>query len=278
MSTSRVKTLVIAALALINILFLAVIIRDSYADARIDRLAIENVCDVLRSCGITIDPDNVKAGGAIRTMRTSRDDEAEAAIAGAVLGPTDMTDQGGGIYRYNNEKGGVAEFYSAGDFSIRADDGVVIRSGGALRSVQALIKDMKLEAVILDVTGSQGSETVKAVSVYRGTSIFNCAIEFQFRDGKLRTIIGRYVTGISPAEDGSVISQAGTALLGFLSATMDNDREDIECTIIYKVEAGYQHSVVGSFGEGVIDPAWLITTDTGRYIIDDTNGEIRALL
>jgi len=270
------KSLVIAALALINIFFLVVIGFDTVNDARTKRQAIENVCAVLQKGGIAIDPDNVKSGGEIKTMKTSRGDETEAAIAHAVLGPTVMTDQGV-IYQYFSETRGVAEFSSAGDFEIRLNEGAITETNGALRTVQGILRDMKLEASGINVYGEPGNETVTAVSAYKGVSIYNCTIEFKFQGGNLLTVKGRYITGITPAGEDTVISQAGTALLGFYAAVRDESREDIACTSISSVEAGYQYRVVGTFGEGLISPVWLFVTDTGQYIFDDATGEVRML-
>ena len=276
MSGSRLKILVIAALVFINAVFLAVIISDNTADAQNERKALENVCSVMQNGGIMINPDDVRTSGVLRTMRTARSDQAEAIIARAVLGETVMTDQGV-IYLYENAERGIAEFYSGCDFEIRVNAGVIPSSEGASRTVRRLLRDMRLETAELFTEGEPGGETVTAVSAYKGASIFNCAIEFVFSGGSLQTVKGRYMTGAVPAEDGAEISRAGTALLGFFAAVRNEDKEDVDCSQIYGVEAGYSHRVVGSFGEGVISPAWLITTDTGIYIMEDLSGEIRLV-
>ena len=273
MSGSRIKTMVIAALLLINVIFLTVIIVDAVAGVRSERQAIENACAVLRHSGIEINPDDVMTAVALRTMRTARGDEAEAAIARALLGPTVMTDQGI-IYLYENVERGIAEFFSVGDFKILLNEGVITNANGTLRTVQRLLRDMKLETAEPILSGEPGNETVTVAGAYRGKSIFNCVIEFIFNGENLEIVKGRYVTNIEVAEDGTEISSAGTTLLTFLAWVK---REDVECARIDSVEAGYQHRAVGSFGESVIAPAWLITADSGRYILDDATGEIWQL-
>jgi len=269
-SVSRIKTIAIVMLISINIFLGAVIVIDTTDDTRIERQAIEDACTVLRLNGIAIDSGAVIANNAIRTMRTAREDEVEALIAQTVLGNTTMTDLGI-IYTYENDQRGMAEFYSAGDFEILLNDGVITNENGTLRTVQALLRDMGLESASQIVALGHDSETVVVTGAYRGASIFNCTTEFIFRRGSLQTIKGRYVAGVEPLEDGAEIMQAGTALLGFLAWIRNGNAE---CTQVFRAEAGYQHSVYGSFGEGVIAPAWLITADSGRYIIDDVTGEI----
>jgi len=270
MSVPRIKTIAITALILINAFFGAVIIIDTTADVSNERQAIENICALMRSNGIELSPDNVKINSSLRQMRTTRALESEEIIARALLDTVTITDQGI-IYLYENPQRGTAEFYSAGDFEIRLNKGVVSNANGTLTTVEGVLRDMKLESSVLTVAMGQETETVIAVGAYRGANIFNCMIEFVFSEGSLETIRGRYVGGIEPTEDDTRISQVGTALLDFLAWSK---REGVECTHIFGVEAGYQHRVAGSYGEGVITPAWLITTDKARYLIDGTTGDI----
>ena len=272
MSLSRMKTIVIAALVLVNAFFLTIILIDKYADARDERLTIEKACSILQSNGITIEPDSIITSGAINTMRTARIIEVEAAIAYAFLGQVDMVDQGGDIYLYENPDSGIAEFSSAGDFSVQLISGVIKSNDSALRTTRELLRKIKLEVTAptasLDLTG----EKVSVYGEYKGARIFNCPIDFIFVDDSLQTVKGRYVADVEAMEGGVQISQVGTVLLGFLAAVK---REEIECREILSIEAGYQHSVAGVFGEGVLNPSWLITTETGRYLIDSATGEMR---
>ena len=273
MSSSSVKTLVIVALVLINVFFLTFIVIDTVSVARNERETLENACAVVKSSGISIDPDSIKAGGELRTMRTVRVNEAEMVIARAILGQTDMTTQGVKFF-YENPGMGKAEFRSGCDFDINLNEGVITSPNGAIRTAKKLLRRMKLETSECFLSSDNGNETVTTLCAYRGASIFNCMIEFLFHDGSLQTIKGKYVTGVEAAENGNGISSVGTALVTFLAAV---NRGEFECSSIYGVEAGYQQSVVGPFGEGVIHPAWLISTDTGQYIIDDSSGEIRMV-
>ena len=270
MSFARIKSLIIVILLCFNLFFLAVIVIDSFADARSERQAVANACTVLSHRGISIDPETVRTAGAIRTMRTARDLSAEALIAGVVLGDTVISDRGA-IYSYESEGRGVAEFSSGGKFEMHLSDGVVTISGSAEKTVQKLLRAMKIETSALSSSSERGSETLIAVCSYKGVSIFNCTIGFTFVGEDLKSIDGKYVSGIETAEDGAEVSTAGTVLLGFMASVLKGDRE---CSRIESVEAGYQSYLAGPFGDGFIAPAWLIVTDTGRYIIDDASGEI----
>jgi hypothetical protein len=242
MGVSRIKSIAIVVLLLINAFFGAVIAIDTTNNARIERLTIEYACDVMRSAGITIDADAINTNSSIKTMRTARQDEAEAMIAQAVLGETVMTDLGA-IFLYENAGRGTAEFYSAGDFEIRLNNAVITNENGTLRTVRELLNDMGLETASQIVAIGQESEIVTVVEAYKGVSIFNCITEFTFSNGSLQTITGRHVTVVEPASNGGEMMPASTALLGFL-AWVRND--NAICTRIEKIEAGYQRRVSGS--------------------------------
>ena len=273
MSVPRIKTLLIAALLTINAFFLTLIIIHYYTDTRDERQAIENTCAILRLNNIGISPGDIKASGRLITMRTVRVIDSEAAIAGVFLGQADMTYQGV-IYRYENKERGTAEFYSAGGFEIKLHDGVITDGDDTLKTVQRLLRDMKLAATPPAMTVNDENKTVSIINSYKGASIYNCTIDFVFNEGCLRTVGGRYVTDIAPADDGIVIPNVSTALLGFLAAVK---RGDIDCTLITNVEAGYFYSAAGPSGEGLLTPVWLITTSDGRFRVDGATGEIRQI-
>jgi len=272
MSLSRIKSIVIAALVLVNAFFLTIILIDHYADARDERQTIEKACSILQSNGIAIDPDNIKTSGTISTMRTARIIEVEAAIAHAFLGQVDMADQGGDIYLYENPNRGIAEFSSAGDFSIELLPGVIGNTDNTLKTTRELLRSMMLEVSAPENSLDPAGEKISVFSVYKGVKIFNCPIDFVYVGNSLKTVKGRYVADVELIDDGAQISQIGTVLLGFLAAVK---RDEIECKEILSIEAGYQHSVAGVLGEGVLNPSWLITTEDGRYLIDSATGEMR---
>ena len=273
MSVSRIKSLIIVALVFLNTFFLVIILIDNNADAREARQAIESVCEIFRLNGITINPDSIKSAGDIHMMRTAREVELEADIAQLFLGEFEMTDQSV-IYLYENIETGTAEFYSAGDFEVRLHEGVITYTNDARQKVQELLASIQPEKFSFDIHYDETNETVNVISIYDNVKIFNSTIDFVFSGNSLRLVEGRYVTGIETMESGTKISNAGTALLSFLSAIRNGD---IDCIEVFSVEAGYLHSVVGSFGDGVIVPVWMVTTNEGRYAVDSASGEIRFI-
>ena len=272
MSKARLKTLVIALLVLLNLFFLAIIITDNAKDAQSRRQAVENVCELLRLGGISIEPEVIREFSPLTEMKTTRDTDAEALFASVTLGETEITDQGV-IYIYENSERGRAEFYSAGDFVMRINEGVVTSTNDRdkIKTVRNLLRDMKLEASQIVSAYEADREIVSVRCSYGKASIFNCSVEFVFNGDNLEVIKGRYITGILNTESGETLSSPGTALLGLLRAVK---RGEVSCESVKSVEAGYYYLIAGSFGEGSIIPAWLITTDIGSFIYNERTGEI----
>jgi hypothetical protein len=270
---SKIKTIVIVALVLINLLFLSLIIIDSITVSRNLREEIELASAVLIAEGIDISPNSIRVDNSIRAMRTSRDSEAELRIAQAVLGDVNVINQGL-IFRYESEQNGVAMFYSAGDFEILLNEGTVGNAGGAVRVVENILREMDIVTVGMTTTNTPTGEVVTVTGAYRDGAIFNNTIEFSFGENGLEGIRGRYVSGFEPIEDGTTISSIGTVMLGFLSKVINGESDT---TMIASVEAGFQFRPSGAIGEGIIVPAWLIITDTGHYLTDCETGEMRLL-
>jgi len=276
MSGSKIRNIAIVSLLLVNILFLAIIIIDAAEDARFEREALENISAILYAGGITIDPDNIISADALRTMRTARAADVERSIVGALLGETNITDQGV-IYVYENPYRGTAEFYSAGDFDVRLFEGVITGGGDVIRTVRSLLQNMGIETMSIALTSDfddneAGSEIVTAVAAYRGAGIFNSVIIFEFKAESLVSVSGRYVAGIEPVDDFAELSQVSSALIRFLAAVKNEELSDFDCNEILDVRAGFRHQSVGT-DEGIIDPVWLITTGNARFMVD-SDGEI----
>jgi hypothetical protein len=270
---SKIKTIVIVALVLINLVFLSLIIIDSVTVSRNLREEIELASAVLLAEGVEINPDNIRVNDSIRAMRTSRDFDAELRIAQAALGEVNVIDLGL-VFRYESEQNGFAVFYSAGDFEILLSEGAVDNSGETVRVVENILREMDIVTVGMTRANTPSGEVITVTGAYRDGAIFNNTIEFSFGETGLEEIRGRYVSGFEMIDDGAEISSIGTVLLGFLSKIIDGESDT---TVITSVEAGFQFRPSGAIGEGIIVPAWLIITDTGQYLTDCETGEMRLL-
>ena len=274
MNRSKVKTISIIALLFVNLLFISFILYDNIAERRERREELELAVSILAAEGIKVDADHIHFTENIRALRTTRDDSVEERIARAVLGSVNNVPHGV-INAYESEDNGVALFYAVGDFEIMLNEGVLPISGGVIQTAERALRSMGVDAIALEIENSdEGATVVTAISAHRGVAIFNNTIDFVFNEYDLITIRGRYVTGFEQVYTYSTISSIPTVLLRILAAIRSGE---IKAQSILRIEAGFQFRPAGGIGEGIVTPAWLITTDTGRYIADCETGEIRAL-
>ena len=277
MERSQVKTIAIIALALINLFLISLIVVDFVLEASDTRYEIALAVEVLAMEGIFVNPYEININRNISAMVTARDMDAELRLAQTLLGEVEIIDQGL-IFRYENPISGVAQFYSAGDFEVVFNGAFLPTPAGGERAVaERLLSDMGIETsgLIRSIAvrpGAAGDRIITATGAYRGASIFNNNIEFIFEGNYLRAVRGRYVSGFEPVENGRQISNIGTVLLGFLASVRNGEITDKN---ILSIEPGFQFRPAGAIGEGIISPAWLITTETGRYIADCETGEFR---
>ncbi|MDR3277985.1 MAG: hypothetical protein LBT12_04360 [Oscillospiraceae bacterium] len=284
MSGSKIKSLVIAALALINVFFLVIFIWGRADTALAARRALENIRQIMLESGVTLQSGAVHGGAALKALRTGRDAAGEEAIARACLGDVSAEDQGGGILRYTSALGS-ATFNSRGEFVIEYTAPVADRENLASAARRWLrTRDMEATAPIAaETVGMQavsavigaetdGTQTVSAVYTYKKTLIFNCRVTFELTDGGRLRVTGRRPAGIREGGTGA-IADVSTVLMGFLSSIRAGE---VSCRAITDVRAGY-HFNAGALGDGELSPGWRVTTDAGEYFVNSLTGELEAM-
>jgi hypothetical protein len=261
---SKIKNLVIAALVILNIVFLGSFLWRQITEETGHREALENLSTVMAQNGIALDPQAVYEGEALPFLKTSRDTSGEKLVAEAVLGDTVKTDQGGNIFCYTG-RDGEALFRNGGEFEFMLNQGAIGIGKGAEDTAERLLKAMRVDAVISKTEGEIGSETVKAVCSWGKTLIYNCSITFEYQNGYLIKINGKRATNIQSTDEYIEMSSAETAVLSFLDAVKNGK---YSCTVINSVSPGYYLTSVSEVDVGELNAVWRIVTDTGTYYVN----------
>ncbi|MDR2420897.1 MAG: hypothetical protein LBD49_02165 [Oscillospiraceae bacterium] len=267
MSTSKLKNIVIAGLVFINVFFLAAISLSSIGESSERRGILSDLRTVFESSGIRLAGELPSSSESLRPLSAERDAFGEAAIARAALGECAPSGDGGARALYTGERG-AAEFNARGEFKIEFAEPYSPR-GDVSSATKRLLRDMGIDAAAPALSESGGIVTATSVFLYKGAPAFNCAISFEFEDGRLLRVTGRRPSGIKDAPAASLRSLP-TALLGFLTFARGGGTD---CSEIASVTAGYRFAV-SAFGEGALSPGWLLDTDAGGYFIDASTGEV----
>ncbi len=269
MGLPRIKNVIIIALLLVNLLFAGIIVSDVVRTASVNRQQYRDMAEIMEQRGIKFVENRVSKSELLSTYTTERDYDNEAYIADTLIGANSVEDQGGNIFMYVGDNA-KAYFRGGNVFEIYYSDDRYKAENDPVDTAKRILSDMKVEYGSLDQTHDGETDFVSAVCTLDGVEAFNCTIEFAFEDGVLSYINGT-LTGKA------VRSRANTELITPLTAIvrfMDLlSTEEYACGEIYSVEQGYI-STVNVFGDGSLEPAWEIRTDSGSCYINASNGDI----
>ena len=268
MSFSRLKTLVIAALALINVFFLITIAVGQAQDVAERRRIAEGTRAALEMGGISVECE--LRMGTPRLYNTARDMYAEARIVTAALGECTLTNLPGGVSRYDGERG-TAQFNALGDFVINFPHGYP--SADAKRTAESMLRGMRIDTGAVTVGISGTDETAVAPVLHRGGAVVNCRVTFEFADGQLTRVTGTCASGVTEAAEPRTLYDMQTLMMAFLASVK---RGDIECERILSVEQAYRYAP-RALGAGELVPGWVIETDSGVWFADAAAGRVEAV-
>lgn len=260
MSTSRVKTLVIVVLVIINAFFLTFIVWGRVSSSIEHRETLEEISGILERNGITVKADDIHDSPLLSEAEIVRDTGREQAIASALLGDVSQPDSGGGSISKFESPTGSAVFSGTGEFTIDLTGGEYTASGDTVNEAKKLLGLMDMQYTDIQTTQRDGSEDVSATFTYNGSSIFDCRIDLIFENGTLTQVNGKYPTGIENSPGGAVQNTAPTAVMAFLS---DVKSGNVACSSISDIRSGYDTQF--EVFSGKLIPVWQIATDTGTY-------------
>ena len=264
MKSSRIKSTVIAILALVNVCLLILLVSRrtqeraarSHTVAQLIRLYSENGVELPASL---VPAEELR----LAAIDPARDLSAEAAFAEDLIGPCAREEVGGGIYRYVGQ---------SGQCLLRASGAVEATLDRAVDDPEAFLASLfgahGYAALYSDL--SDGSGTVSAVRALPDATVFNAELTLTFEGGRLLSAAGFFIPPVESAgERGGGISGV-TALVCFLDYSK---RSGEVCTAITGVRGGYLLQNAASISQRLI-PAWCVGTDVSEYYVNLTTGEV----
>lgn len=271
MDKSKIKFIVIALLACVNLALAANLIHAHYAATVIPKRTMENTLAFLERCGIWAEESVIPRRAAeLYALLSPRDIEAETEVARALLGTAERTEQGGGIGAYSSEKG-EATFRRGGLVSV-ALWGVPApeTTGEAEKSARALLRTAGIlpEDYGLVVENGRDGVTVRFVTEVGGYRLRNASIEVTFGNGEAH-ISGCAFTNETRRSGGE--ARQITALLADFGAYAAAYGLDV--SLIVAAESAYFHTVDDS-GGALLVPALYIKTDGGDFILNGLDGSL----
>ena len=269
MAWSKIKTIIIVILLILNLFLLCLVSFLQIRSARYEASALTETIAILARNGIQTEKGVLPSTLARASCSLTRDTEREAQVASLLLGDDTAFSSSGGLHLYTSEAGS-ANFRSNGEFSVTLS----LSSAGydSYRDhAEHLLQTLGVESWYLTQTGN----TVTATQCLDGMPVFSSTgIVFSYQeDGTLATILGRIFLGkiAADSELPDAIS-VSTALLAFLDYAVENG--DV-CRSIDGMVPGY---LIAALSDPIrLTPVWVITTDTADYYLDPATGEVTRL-
>lgn len=265
---TNLKNIVIGALVIINVFFLAYYLWGALRDGASKAETRSSLSALFSQNGIELLFKNIHEGAVLQEAQTNRDFTAEQQLADTLLKNVSKSIQGS-VYTYTGENG-QAVFKNGGDFIITLKAGAYEIGSGAVTTAKKLLKTMNTEIHSVEAAGEQGNETVTAVGAFKNQTIFNCRVVLTFKNGSLLEISGKRAEGIRAGADKTDMTSSATALMTFLNGVKNGQ---YACTEISLVEPGYKLTVLSALA-GSLRPVWRIVADSGVYYVDAETGDI----
>ena len=272
MERSKLKTIIILILLLVNIFLLLLVGGQLVQEHQAQRTALTNAGLILKQNGISVSEEALSQMGsaALSALSAVRDTQFEAALAAALLGEdAACTNQSGGLYVYT-ARAGTMYFRGGGEFS--ADFTLPVPPDGSPRDhAAALLRTLNLSAEEVGVNETAPGHTeVTFLQTVEDAPVYTCSLVFSYAPEGLTSISGTLFPSAAISPAGASALDGATALIRFLSGILDSG--DV-CSSVTAIRPGYRMTY--SFSGGItLSPVWQVSTDASDYYLDGITGQV----
>jgi len=249
MDGTRVKTILICFLLLINALLGAFVALREIEDKRIETDAATNAVSALAALGIAVDISLVvDSGERLYTLEEERDAAQEIAAYGLLVEGTHFSEQGSGIYLIDGRLG-RARISSAGIYDVE------FTSAPKIFNIAEMFEVMKISPEVMGRT--------TGVQMVSGVPVFNRGYEMTFYKEVLKSVSGGFLLGEIYVSDGTPSKSAVAAMLALAEYLQATGRP---CGEITAARQGYAAERLAA-GYTTLRPYWYFDTDCGEWYV-----------
>lgn len=277
MEWPKLKNIIILILLLVNG-FLLVLVGTRYTESvQYERKALERTLQVLDERGIQVDAEKLAPAEDLAPLTIERELTQELQMARALLGGGELEaeNQGGGLYRYWNDRGELT-VRAGGELSAVLADSPDWMAEDLERHAADLLDRMGIDAQLLGIAQEEGRTLVRFRQCRNEIPLFSCEVEFAYDSGsRLRSVQGALLSVLDGTAEQAQLLTLPTALTRFsedITATGD------VCSAIQAMEPGWRGTVQPLSGGVRLTPMWLITTDTAQYYLDCVTGGLTRIV
>jgi hypothetical protein len=267
MAASRLKTLILITLLLVNIFLAALVIPARLGEQRQHQAADARLAELFADAGISLDPTIIPRQRLQQPLVLRTDEEFRAAVAADILGEGAQREENVGGIIYSTEQGYV-RFQDAA-FS-------ALLPAGAERSeaeAQRLVARLGMTATSAGSYNAEGTLVCTLIPETLGFSVVSAPITVRFDEEAHVILEGTLLPESALLRTGAVSTcSARDALVAFLESRLNTGWLGSEITAIAQCWRTER-----SGGEVRLLPVWRISTDIGAYTVDCESRGISAL-
>ena len=276
MEWSRVKTILIVLLLIVNVFLFIAYAGSSLRESSDEDQIKEDVVSVLNKLGVEIDIRIIPNDSDIRfPARAERDLEAEAQAVGALLGRVSVDSSEGGKVEYNGERGsgsvrtgGYIEFELFHTDAIRDE-------AQAQRIAQGMARALNTEfyGQSVQVEREDGKYRVTGTLSLSGIPVYDCWMALEMQEDRGVKISGKmipgkltYLTDVKPR----TISGLLLNLVEYM------EQLGTPCEKIEEIASGYKTEAMAGGDGGAMNliPVWRIRADGQDWFLNALTGKV----
>lgn len=270
MERSKLKNIILAILAVTNILLLGLMLVQHAQSRHFRQQVLLDAVELLAQQGISVQLEDLPQQDFPAPQVVERDPQEELAGFTALLGEDTVYAQRGPVSLYTGSLGS-AEVREDGSFSITLAPGAYPIAEGSDPVHYAKTFLARRLGLAGQVTQS-GQDAVAVTQVWNGCPVFSCQAVLTYGQNGISTVTGTRLPG-APHADTSAAAPLSTAtlLVRFRSGIITSGDA---CTAILSATQGYVLTADANGGTR-LTPVLRLQTDTNLYILNALTGELQ---
>ena len=270
MPVSKVKSIAILLLVLVNAFLLALVVPSHVLQQRQLRQTQTQLENLFQAQGITLDAARLPKTPALQALTVTYTADLTLSAARALLGDEVLLEEDSAQYlsRFASSSGSFS-IDRSGSFSAAFTGRVSVSDPTA--DAKKLLGRMGIEtnAVTIETTGDL--TTVTATQALQQAPVFPAAIKLIYRDGVLTAMEGTLYLGTLTLADTRTLMSCSDALSAFLGS---RESLSFQGSTILRAVPCYTRSGTAAAATVRLDPTWRLETDDGMFLVNGITGTV----
>lgn len=265
MAASKLKNLILIVLLLVNVFLMSIVIPSQLTQRQQRKAADDRLAALFSDAGIAIGNDSIPARKAQQELRLVCGEETRTAAAQGLLGEQTQQEENVGGLIYSAD-GGYIRFLDT-QFSAS----IVTEAENPEQTAAALAEKLGITVHAVHSHGEGDATVCTVVPQMMGFPVFSAPVSVRFEaEGRVLLDGTLLVESALKRTQNTDTCTARDALVAFLDSRLDIGWLGSEITAVTQ---GWQ----ADSRSGLLQPAWMIATDAGNYLVCGSEKTVTAV-